>query len=133
MREIKFRAWDKNKKEMCEVIELIHNGKYAKLFGLTNKWLEKKFSKSFELMQFTGLKDKNRKEIYEGDILVAVGNINIYFLVGFGDDTDKEYFGFTLESLNRTKMIYSFCRDVERYEVIGNIYESPKLLDTVKC
>ncbi len=79
--------------------------------------------------QFTGLKDKNGKEIYERDVLVSRGSLDIYFLVSFGDDTDKEEFGFTLKALNKTNKIYGFCRDVEKYEIIGNIYENPELLD----
>jgi len=56
MREIKFRGWDKSIKKMI----------YPKLWdnSMPSNWQH-----WYELMQFTGLKDKNEKEIYEGDIV----------------------------------------------------------------
>lgn len=135
MREIKFKAWDKKNKKFWDS-NTFSQGTY---WSISNEGFVDATEKNvcresydFELLQFTGLKDKNGKEIYEGDIMLAEGNTNIYFLVEYGDDTDKENFGFTLSSLMRNKIIYGFCRDVERYEVIGNIYENPELLEDLK-
>lgn len=69
MREIKFRAWQKDKKMMCEVKNIHFVSEQASLKEKENVTNTRPF-KDIELMQFTGLYDKNGKEIYEGDILL---------------------------------------------------------------
>ncbi len=108
MREIKFRAWT-GKEMFYDVERTLISGKIA--FR----------DKSLKLMQYTGLKDKNGKEIYEGDIIRAryiTGNIivnEIKFKKGcFGPN------GF-----------YNWG-DICELDVIGNIYENPELLKETK-
>lgn len=84
------------------------------------------------LMQYTGLKDKNGVEIYEGDILKEhpryPGDSDKYWEVTYAKD--KAYFGMdSLDELHRGDIcgiwqFYSNC-----LEVIGNIYENPELLE----
>lgn len=71
MREIKFRAWNKS---MSKMIDLKQVTPLALDAGLKQDGLFLPFSEEFELMQFTGLYDKNGVEVYEGDILRSAYN-----------------------------------------------------------
>lgn len=63
MREIKFRAWEKNLKEIIQVYNIDFENRLINKDGVWRMFNE------IELMQYTGLKDKNGREIYEGDIV----------------------------------------------------------------
>jgi uncharacterized phage protein (TIGR01671 family) len=110
MREIKFRAWDKEEKEF-EIKTLLENG-YC--YDIT-------FDKQMDIQQFTGLKDKNGKEIYEGDI-VGWGKYNycVYWDNENGEWATKDLANDKKGSLKKA-LEYN-------WEVIGNIYENPELL-----
>jgi hypothetical protein len=101
MREIKFRAWDKFNKLIKESV-MPSRRDYPE--------------SQYELMQFTGLKDKNGKEIYEGDICDLDGEkVKISW-----SNLDS---GFCLEWGYKSRIGLSI-----HLEVIGNIYENPELL-----
>ena len=107
MREIKFRAWDTERKKM-EYCGLARIGEYHELM-------------EHPLMQFTGLKDKNSKEIYEGDIVKH--QIYSKFAV-----KDLEYF-FSIILPDVWKWGWYGNADNLGFEVIGNLYENPELIE----
>ena len=113
-REIKFRAWDKVEDIMIYVDEIIWHIKYLsgthKRGGTTGKF------KDYILMQYTGLKDKNGKEIYEGDILEWHEDI-------------KEIVDFYEGSFYVGKRIFGVDVWSGDFEIIGNIYENKDLLE----
>lgn len=108
-REIKFRAWDVNGQENEQMINSIS------VEYFTIKEIK---SNGFKLMQFTGLYDKNGKEIYEGDILL---HNNIKRTVIF------EKGAFVLEQKNLT-CVREWWNFAKYCEIIGNIYENPELI-----
>lgn len=139
MREIKFRAWLKEAKMMVEVTKI----------DFANQQLYFAFHsgdiKNTELMQYTGLKDKKGKEIYEGDILRCYASTGellggyydrdgkpLPYTKGIKDGIFKEHrheinMGVTEGSvtIGSTLFIVSIP---DRSEIIGNIYENPELL-----
>lgn len=133
-REIKFRAWDKEKKYMVE-----HT--YLACYIL-KEILE---YPDFELMQFTGLKDKNGKEVYVGDIVETNAVVSVKFKENTSEieSEEREIKRWTIEFsrgsfwLNGeySLEIWRQCNlsggiDSGRtwFEVIGNFYETPELL-----
>lgn len=126
MKEIKFRVWDK-KKEMWSNYQIVDNMIYF-MDKVTGVWIrDNKYPDRFKLMQYTGLKDKNEKEIYEGDIIKnnfeeTVGSI-MFADCGYWIKTiDKDIFNDTIYHVLGQY-------DGEVLEVIGNIYENPELLE----
>jgi uncharacterized phage protein (TIGR01671 family) len=119
MREIKFRAWHK-----CKMSDPFGIFEYAS--DKDSDWGEQElpFEFSFEnseaeLMQFTGLCDKNGKEIYEGDILqYRLGGLSGLFDVRFDGN------GFWIKD---GKTGSNFFPNSEFVEVVGNIYENGDL------
>ena len=107
MREIKFRAWDKEDKEFV-----------TSVFNMLLRIGEPLENERFEFMQYTGLKDKNGKEIYEGDIITHVNE-------GACDGTEVKWKEDTAQFVN----VWGWrMGEAELFEVVGNIYENPELL-----
>jgi len=124
MREIKFRAWD-------DKVKLMSNA-----FRLTTQHITFNDSRSYlsmqngagywQIMQYTGLKDKNGVDIYEGDILkteyganYAVKWLDEIYYDGGGGAHSGFYFCSELD----------WNLDLDRSLIVGNIYENPDLLE----
>lgn len=124
MREIKFIAWHKEKKIMGEVlgIDILHKEIFFSNEDV-NCYEHSDF-KDIELMQYTGLYDKNEKEIYEGDIVKLRANHGIG-VVKYYD----EWGAFVIEYIKpRPLAVLGMNYYKEDIEVLGNIYKNPELL-----
>lgn len=126
----KYRAWLKEEKEMIEVDTMNwFDGEFESI-GDGVAFLRE--AKKIELMQSTGLFDKNGKEIFEGDIVTdgdVISDIKCHqtlgfymigkygFSVTFGQGVDVEYFEEFADHVSKT------------FEVVGNIYKNPGLLE----
>ena len=131
MREIKFRAWLKEERKMVNV-ETLFIGINRLCFG--NSKTEDLFFRDFEeveLMQYTGLKDKNGKEIYEGDIvLIKLDETSTWHktVVGFKKGA------FIADLIDKEDYVYIFHHGFtgDDFEIIGNVYENKNLLEENK-
>jgi len=146
-REIKFRAWHTARKEMFRVggIVWLPSGKINYLLNEEDRAMPAEEIKYWKLMQYTGLKDKNGTEIYEGDVVLVPDDYTepisddgrgpvdfsphlslVVFLDGcfkfrIFDDADMFHRGyFSYKDIEE-------CVGVEELEIVGNIFENPEL------
>lgn len=136
MREIKFRAFNKAERKMCRVVSIDFTGfitvRFPEFEHESDDYNDQMLIEEFEpLMQYTGLKDKNGKEIYEGDIVETVTASGNPF--GTIDVVRYQDGGFKLvDDTDSLLPIYIGDKEVISIEIIGNIYENPELLEKSK-
>ena len=145
-REVKFRAWDGER--MIYLSDLSIGLKKGKRISPYAYFATDTFGSyvklgNHEVMQFTGLKDKNGKEIYEGDILrfpakdkwdkINYSCFEVFF--HDGDACSNYNIGFTMDRMHNHGSVCGGWvppfkpEKTTKMEVIGNIYETPKLLN----
>lgn len=128
-RDIKFRVWDKIRKEFTE------DGRYKNEFvGIALGFYSDVCISKDDLViqQYTELKDKNGTEIYEGDILHFYENneidnfiTNKYIICKY--TLDNAWFSF-VENINDVYDGYYWMEIDNKCEVVGNIFQNPELL-----
>lgn len=123
MREFKFRAWDTEKQEMATVNFIGLNDYEVGMEDEECRRWRATYPYVCRLMQYTNLKDKNGKEIYEGDILKVKlddGEANLYVKY-----TNGEYRVVNEGKWEDSLYSYMYFGDVE---IVGNIYENKDLI-----
>ncbi|MBO3634415.1 MULTISPECIES: YopX family protein [Bacillus] len=129
MREIKFRAYHTEKRDgqefprMMDWDEILNNDEEELASYFRNE-----FSNVSPLMQYTGLKDKNGRDIYEGDVVkfksAYCENKIIKAVVKFKDSLGSFVF-----NMGDDQGFWRMDASIREIEVIGNIYEDPELLE----
>ena len=113
-REIKFRTWHKRNKKMIDVGEMDFNLQSI-YYNMGNVSFDE-----FEIMQYTGLKDKNGKEIFEGDIIEAENRL---WQIGFRDGC---FVGVDFKNVAWDELVNIGYGETK---VIGNVFEDSELLE----
>ena len=126
-REIKFRVWDVENKEMLEVQELdfeptFYGGRIAIRPDQYSDYFD---TEDMILMQYTGLHDKNGKEIY-GEDIVRIDYLS-YIVTGVVTYSTKDAM-YILTNTNSIADENEPLGDYKNLEVIGNTYDNPELL-----
>ena len=133
-RILKFRAWDKLAKRFITPETQNQNHYVLSLDGKFQNFQDGSGGEEYVVQQFTGLFDKNGKEIFEGDILswyhgvTDTGEVKFSGAENnFGSYPDICFYGVHIERL------FGLCifQMDDEYEVIGNIFENPELIKNV--
>lgn len=147
---LRFRAWDKEFKEMVQVDALVFEEQIIKA-TYKNGNIVKEDLKNYVLMQSTGLTDKNGKEIFEGDILKFNDSWNDFCYEGYVDgeieginfveiESETACFVFGKTKISDSSLFYytneehltfqEIITDTSfEFEAVGNVWEHPELLE----
>lgn len=125
MRDIYFRAWDKKLKELTNYSI---SGIFIEFYNKdTECWEIDREGERFILCQYTGLKDDEDREIYEGDIVKAISFARWIGVVEYSDENQAFIFD-DLDKKYRGDSIVFMSQFDEGFKILGNIYENPELL-----
>lgn len=118
MRELKFRAWANGYEKWCHNIEYMGDGLWL---GYVDDGIGELSTTDIIVEQYTGLKDKSEKEIYEGDIVDYNDDGECIGFVEY----DAPEFCLNADATNWARM---FLKGAPHQRVIGNIHENHELL-----
>ena len=127
MREIKFRAWDVAESEMVYGM----NKCLMNWDGVQHN-VARLFNGDIPIMQYTGLRDKNGNEIYEGDVITDVEFVGEVVFHDRWYEVGMHSGKLAWCIFDKKKGDYieiGSCNDEETWEIIGNIYENPESLE----
>ncbi|WP_431162817.1 YopX family protein [Bacillus mycoides] len=116
MQVVKFRVWDMKRKEMVYINDLYffeEEGIHEIIDGIA-----KGHHTAYKIMQYTSMKDKKGKRVYEGDIISYRDRVY--------ESDEREVICF-IDGGFGTKDWW--LRDIGEYEVVGNVYENPELIE----
>lgn len=122
----RYRAWDKIHKTMYEVDDIMYINFEENQICVKTLFFERASRYDFDdvvLMQSTGFRDKNGKEIFEGDIVDSEDGI-LSGVVEFRPDL-----GMFVSTLIKYNNFERLCNVADSVHIIGNIYENPELLE----
>ena len=122
MREIKYKVWNEELKEMYTVSK----EKYLGSTGIVDPYVG---HEKAVWLQFTGLTDVNNREIYEGDILRLLNSEVLCEVVYEAPSFCRRWINPKVSSLRGVEMEPMAHNTCITYEVIGNIFENPELLE----
>lgn len=126
-RELKFRAWDGNKM-INDIVPINKNTVITNIQGFPDSMMAVGCIVT-SIMQYTGLKDKNGKEIYEGDIVTWKHlKDNCKYIIYYNED-EVHYYAKPIVHCEGSSM-ESYLDNI-KMEVIGNIHQNPELLSNV--
>ncbi len=124
----RYRAWDKEFKEMVRVDALVFDEQIIKT-TYKNGNVVKEDLKNYVLMQSTGLRDKNDREIFEGDILKVINLSSWLEVVSFNENKAMFVSKEAKREVEETPLYDLFNTDIFEIEIIGNIYTNPELAE----
>ena len=122
MREIKYRAWDIQTESMRDVLVIDW---VNELIDLSGGIIERR-PNEVKIMQYTGLKDKNGVEIYEGDIVKTVSNGEVFTGVVVYDLSEVDFK--VTDGKENYGRNFQYLTGNDENEVIGNIYQNKELI-----
>lgn len=127
MREIKFRVWDNQNAKWAKEPDVIDS--LGLVFGINDYWLEEGDHKCirWSFMQYTGLKDKNGKDVFEGDIFIVNANDDEWYSIV---EWRNELARFEFNTFRKYVTDVSFSEAVTYNDayIAGNIFEHSHLL-----